>query len=180
MLPKSQAHVEEMMSDEPEEEQLDDDAGDFEGDDLDGDDLDLTDLDDDDDVDFVEDDDDDAPRSSGGSRKDDDELLTKATEEAVVANPKRQAVQKKRARVIEGILDTAELTTEEGRTKAWAALQKQAGDAKPRKYDMKGDYTESDVVNHPKFGEGYVVEILTPTKMSVLFEEGLRRLAQNK
>lgn len=168
------------MSEEPEDESFDEMDDDFEGDvgdDLDGDDLDL-DIDEDDDFD-----DNDSPRSGGGgggSRKDDDDLVSSGYEKAVVANPKRQEIQRKRARMIEGILDTAELSSEEGAAKAWQALQKQAADAKPRKYDITEDYTENDVIVHPSFGEGYVVEILTSTKMSVLFEGGLRRLAQNK
>jgi len=173
------------MSEEPEEESSDEVEEDFDGEvaeEIDEDDIDLGDIDDDHVGDFDEEDE---PRSSsggggGGSRTDDADLLAPNFEQAVKANPKRQSVQRKRARLIEGILDTAELTTSEGAAKAWQALQKQAGDAKPRKYALKDEYTENDVVVHPAFGEGYVVEILTSTKMTVLFEDGIKRLAHNR
>lgn len=172
------------MSEEPEEESFEEVEEDFDGDvaeDLDDEDIDLGDIDEDEVGDFDEEDE---PRSTGGggggSRSDDADLLAPNYEQAVKANPKRQSVQRKRARLIEGILDTAELTTAEGAAKAWQALQKQAGDAQPRKYDIKAEFTENDVVVHPSFGEGYVVEILTSTKMTVLFEDGIKRLAHNR
>lgn len=166
------------MSEEEVEGGFDELDDDFEGEEIEEDGLDI-DLDETDDVEEVEFDDEERPSRRSRSSSDDD-LIDTSYEGAVKANPKRQKVQRKRARVIEGILDTAELSDEDGRAKAWASLQKQAGGAKPRPYAITAEYTENDVLEHPKFGEGYVVEILTATKISVLFEDGLRRLAHNR
>lgn len=175
------------MSEEIEDDSFEEMDDDFEGEvaddldvdvDVDDEEIDIGDLDEDVPGDF----DDDGPRrrgGGGGSSRDAD-LAAVDYEQAIKANPKRQEIQRKRARMIEGVLDTAELTTEEGSAKAWKSLQKQAGDAKPRKFSVKDEYTENDIIEHPKFGEGYVVEILTATKISVLFQEGLKRLAHNR
>lgn len=173
------------MSDETEEESFDEMEDEFGGDvgeDIDDDDIDLGDIDDEEVADFDDGGDDAPPRRSGGGggSKDDDELLTTKYEEAVKANPKRQSKPQKRTRIIEGVLDAATLGTDEGARKAWNALQSQAGDAAKRKYTMADEYTENDVIVHPSFGEGYVVEVLSAGKMSVLFEDGMKRLAHNR
>ena len=179
------------MGEETEEEAFDGLEEDFEGDvgddidvdvdvEVDDDDIDLGDLDEDV-AGFGDSDEQVRPRrSSGGNNKDDDDLLKSNYEQAVKANPKRAQKHQKRARIIEGVLDAAKLETEEGIAKAWVALQKQAEGAKLRKFNMSEAYTENDVISHPKFGEGYVVEILTSTKISVLFEDGIKKLAHNK
>lgn len=175
------------MGEETEEESYDEGMDADVSDDVDVDDDDIE-IDDDDidlgeidgDGDFDDEDEDRPARSSGGSSKDDDDLLKSNYEQAVKANPKRAQKHQKRKREIEGVLDTAELGTEEGAAKAWDALQKGAGTVKPRKFKVSESYTENDVLEHPKFGTGYVVEILTSTKMSVLFEDGVKKLAQNK
>jgi hypothetical protein len=173
------------MGEEPEEESFEEIDDDFEaevGDDIEDDDIDLGDIDEDDVGDFDAEDAEEAPRrrtGGGSSNKDDADLLTSNYELAVKANPKRAQKHQKRARLIEGVLDTAELTTDAGAAKAWNALQNQASDAKKRAYSVKEEFTENDVIEHPKFGEGYVVEILTSTKMAVLFEVGVKKLAHN-
>ena len=159
-------------------EEMDSEFADDVGEDIDDDGLDLDNIDDDDVADFDESEE--GPRRGGGSPTKDDDLLTSNYEQAVKANPKRAAKQVKRRRLIEGVLDTAELDTDEGKLKAWNALQSQAGDAKPRKYKLAEEYTENDVIEHPKFGTGYVVEILSSTKISVLFEDGVKKLAHNR
>lgn len=166
------------MSEETEEsfdEMEEDFDGDVSEDDIDAD-IDLADLDDDE---LPADDDDAAPRPRRTAPAKDDDLF-ESYEKAVVANPKRASKHQKRARLIEGVLDKATLDTEEGAARAWAALQAQAGDATKRKYAMSEQYTENDVIDHPKFGEGYVVEIVTLTKVAVLFEDGIRKLAHNR
>ena len=174
------------LGEETEEETFEEIDDDFEGEvgeDLDDDDIDLGDIDEDDVGDFDAEDADETPRrrtGGGASSKDDADLLTSNYELAVKANPKRATKHQKRARLIEVVLDTAELGTDEGASKAWNALQKQAGDASKRKYAMGDEFTENDVIEHPKFGEGYVVEILSSTKMSVLFEDGVKKLAHNR
>jgi hypothetical protein len=119
-------------------------------------------------------------RKPRGGRKDDGVLVAADPEQMVRANPKRQNRQQKLARTIEGVLDTAQLGTEEGAAKAWATLRSQSNGVKPRKYSLKDEFTVNDVIKHPKFGEGYVVEILTSSKIGVLFEDGVKRLAHNR
>jgi hypothetical protein len=102
-------------------------------------------------------------------------------EEAVRANPKRltAAQRKKATSIIEGIIDDAELTHPEGQERAWQKLNHKIGVDHARKYSLKLEFTENDVIDHPKFGIGFVVELLNPKKIEVLFEDGLRRLACN-
>ena len=168
------------MSEEA-EESFDEIEEDFEaevGEDIEED-IDLGDLDEDEDFSSDDDEGPSSPRRSSSNSKDDAGLL-QSYEQAVKANPKRATKHQKRARIIEGVLDKATLDTEAGIAKAWATLQKQAGDAQKRDYSMKDEYTENDVVVHPKFGQGYVVEILTSTKVAVLFEDGIKKLAHNR
>ena len=102
-------------------------------------------------------------------------------EEAVRANPKRlSAAQRKQASlIIEGIIDAAELTSPDGQERAWQKLNTKIGVDHARPYDMKAPFTENDVIDHKKFGIGFVVELVNPKKIVVLFEDGLRRLACN-
>jgi hypothetical protein len=155
-------------NDELDEEGFDDDLGDddFEDGPLE-DDLEIEDEDDDDDV---------RPpsRSSG-----DDDLQSLDYEQALKVNPKRAKMLRKRARHIEGVLDSAELQTPEGAAKAWAKLSEDTDTDIHRTYSVADEYSENDVLEHPKFGIGFVVEILSDRKISVLFEDGLRRLVCN-
>lgn len=102
-------------------------------------------------------------------------------EEAIKANPKRlNAAQRKKAlALIEGIIDAAELSDSEGQARAWKKLNDKVGVATARPFDIKAEYTENDVIDHAKFGIGYVVELIHTKKISVLFEEGLKKMACN-
>lgn len=113
-------------------------------------------------------------RSSG-----DDDLASLPYEQAVKANPKRAKMLRKRARHIEGVLDSAELKDPKEAKKAWNKLSEETDTEIRRTYNVAEDYTENDVLEHPKFGVGFVVEIMSDKKISVLFEDGLRRLVYN-
>ena len=118
----------------------------------------------------------------GGGGNSGDAVLTESNyEDAVRANPKRlsAAQRKKASSIIEGIIDDAELTDPESQSRAWGKLNDKIGVAHARKYDIKAEFTENDVIDHPKFGIGFVVELLNPKKVEVLFEDGLRKLACN-
>lgn len=134
----------------------------------------------DDDLGFDEDDD---YEEEGGFRnnRNDAGLIESRYEEAVLANPKRLTVaQRKKARsIIEGIIDDAELSEPDGQKKAWDKLNEKIGVAHARAYDIKAEFTENDVIEHPRFGTGFVVELVSPKKIEVLFEDGLRKLACN-
>lgn len=113
------------------------------------------------------------------SRNNSDDLATLDRAQALKANPKRAKMLRKRARQIEGVLDAAELKTPKGAAKAWTKLNGDTNTEIRRAYNVADDYSENDVLEHPKFGVGFVVEIMSDRKISVLFEDGLRRLVYN-
>lgn len=43
-------------------------------------------------------------------------------------------------------------------------------------YSMGSSFSEGDVINHPKFGLGSVLNIVPPNKMEVRFQEGTKLL----
>jgi hypothetical protein len=47
-------------------------------------------------------------------------------------------------------------------------------------YSPKERYTEGQVVEHPRFGVGYVSELLSDTKMEAIFADGRRILVHNR
>jgi hypothetical protein len=59
----------------------------------------------------------------------------------------------------------------------YAALMERQGSRKPVKYSIKKAYTDGDYMSHPSFGAGYVLNVLPPHKMEVLFEESKKLLA---
>lgn len=138
-------------------------------------------FDDDDDFEDLDDDEADVGGGGGGGGAGNLDTSEANKEEALKANPKRltAAQRKKASALIEGIIDTAELTHQEGLERAWAKLNEKIGDEHARKYDIKAEFTENDVIDHPKFGIGYVVELVHPTKIEVLFEDGLKKMVCN-
>jgi hypothetical protein len=50
----------------------------------------------------------------------------------------------------------------------------------PRPYGFRETYSQGDVVNHPKFGLGYVSELLSDDKLEVTFKDGRRILVHNR
>jgi len=52
-------------------------------------------------------------------------------------------------------------------------------DAPVRNYSMQETYKINDVINHPKFGVGFVEKILSDKSMSVLFADSVKLLAMN-
>lgn len=46
-------------------------------------------------------------------------------------------------------------------------------------YDMGANFSEGDIINHPKFGLGAVEALLAPNKIEVRFQEGKKILLQN-
>lgn len=104
----------------------------------------------------------------------------KTYEQALRANPKRLAAVQKRAGVIEQILDRSELESAEGITKAWETLNKEIDTKIAKPYTIDGAYEANQVVSHPLFGIGFVNTLLTPTKVEIVFEGGIKRLVCNK
>ena len=62
----------------------------------------------------------------------------------------------------------------------WSRMMGKADTENVKDYEMDETYKVYDVVNHDKFGEGVVVEIVNPTKIMVTFEDGNRTLVQNR
>lgn len=136
-------------------------------------------------VDDDDDDDEDTPKSkSSGSKKSKDdfaaELTEKTYDQAVRANPKRLAMVQKRAGLIETILDRSDLSTPEGLLKAWETLVEETNTSVHKPYSLNDSFVENEVVGHPLFGTGFVSQILSPTKVEILFESGFKRLACNR
>ena len=50
----------------------------------------------------------------------------------------------------------------------------------PRTYSFRETYSESDVVDHPKFGVGFVSEILSDDKLEITFRDERRILVHNR
>ena len=122
--------------------------------------------------------DDEPLRSSSDS---DVDLTETSCEDAVRANPKRlsAAQREKASAIIEGLIDDAELSEPKGQKRAWGKLNEKFGDHHPRPFDISAALTANDVIDHPKFGIGFIVELINPRKVEVLFEDGLRKLACN-
>ncbi len=101
---------------------------------------------------------------------------------AVRANPKRMKIahRKKATSIIEGIISDAELVSPEGQAKAWKKLNKKSDLTQSKPFDIQAVLTENDVVDHPRFGIGFVIQLLSPTKVEVVFESGVKRLACNQ
>lgn len=67
--------------------------------------------------------------------------------------------------------------TEHERYENWAARTLgQAVDAFTR-YSMDASFGEGQLVFHPKFGEGYVEQVLEGGKISIMFRDGAKTLA---
>lgn len=161
-----------------------DDINDFSNEEFD-DDFDPTidaDIDEDIDLDDIEDDDDDdggSSSSSSSSSRQKDDYDDSSVEGAVKANPKRQQARKRNITLIEGHISRNELEKEEGQRRAWASLHEKTSSTDPKPYTMDASFQEGDYIVHPKFGNGFVIEMATDTKMSALFEDGMRKLVCN-
>ena len=49
-----------------------------------------------------------------------------------------------------------------------------------KRYSMDQTFEVNDLVLHKKFGEGYVLEVLGAAKVSIMFRDGARTLAQGQ
>jgi len=65
--------------------------------------------------------------------------------------------------------------------KAWDELTAHVDKSiEPVPYSIRDNFEKGARVNHPKFGIGHVVEIISPQKIEVLFSDSLRKLVQNR
>ena len=79
-----------------------------------------------------------------------------------------------------GLVDADKLNNARGREKAWQKLAPVIDDANPITYSPRATINIGDVITHPRFGVGVVVNLESPQKAAVLFEDDLRRLVCNK
>ena len=131
------------------------------------------------DLDLEEDNDDFEEEEEERSKGDKDKYSESAVESALIANPKRAQARKKADKAIAGIISDADLSKSEGQEEAWAALQDHLDADHPKAYTIQVSLEETDTVSHPTFGLGLVLEELSATKVSVLFEDGIRKLVCN-
>ena len=96
-----------------------------------------------------------------------------------MANPKRIQARKKADKLIAGIISDADLEKTDGQGEAWTAIQEHMDVEHAKDYTIHISLEESDTVSHPTFGVGIVLEELSATKSSVLFEGGIRKLVCN-
>lgn len=75
---------------------------------------------------------------------------------------------------------TQKAQAEANRVNEWESrIAGQAMDAFTR-YTIDKSYAQDELVIHKKFGEGYVVDVLEDGKVSVMFRDGPRTLAQGQ
>lgn len=130
------------------------------------------------DDDLVDDDEDDVISPSKRKKDDYSEDLV---ETALQANPKRAQARRKAVNLIEGLVNQNELETDDGKLRAWNVLKARAEKSAlpPKSYAIDAYLVDGDFIEHSIFGEGFVIESLSPTKVNVLFEDGLRKLVCN-
>lgn len=61
----------------------------------------------------------------------------------------------------------------------WTELSDKLGAEKPLPYRMTSSYTVNNVIEHPKFGIGYVI-MSVPGKIDVAFQDTNRALVHNR
>lgn len=117
---------------------------------------------------------------SGGddSFMDGDEDDEDASEAAAPPRPLRRPPS--RPGTIGGVA-RSRLDKPEHALKAWEELSAHIDESiEPVPYKIGDSYEKDQRVDHPTFGIGHVVEISGPTKIEVLFQDGLRKLVQNR
>ena len=62
----------------------------------------------------------------------------------------------------------------------WSRLMAKADADQTIEYSMDGSYTELNVIHHKTFGVGVVKEVLDRTKVEVVFQDGTKKLVQNR
>jgi hypothetical protein len=51
------------------------------------------------------------------------------------------------------------------------SILERQGSKSSKPYSIKKDFTDGDYISHSKFGNGYVLTVVPPNKMEVLFED---------
>lgn len=98
-------------------------------------------------------------------------------EEVIPTRPARRRAtpRKKKELRVEGI-PRARLDKPEFANKAWVKLAKKRKDDASVEYSIRVTLAVDDVIEHKKFGRGFVIALPSVQKAEVLFEDGLRKL----
>jgi hypothetical protein len=92
----------------------------------------------------------------------------------------KKPTKTRRAAGSAGVRVTQKAKAEAERVSEWEGrIAGQAHDAFIR-YSMDKSFSLDQLVNHKKFGEGYVVEVLDDGKVSIMFRDGPRTLAHGQ
>ena len=62
----------------------------------------------------------------------------------------------------------------------WSRVMGKVEGTEPQPYSMTEKYEEQNVIDHAKFGLGVVSEVIDPTKISVVFEDGEKVMVHNR
>ena len=62
----------------------------------------------------------------------------------------------------------------------WIAAVRGASIEDATAYSMSGSYERNEVVNHKAFGLGKVTDVIGPSKVRIVFEEGSKVMLQNR
>ena len=62
----------------------------------------------------------------------------------------------------------------------WDRMSERAEGLDVVTYAISGSYQVGQVVDHKKFGRGFVIEVIPPQKVEILFEDGLRKLVYGR
>jgi hypothetical protein len=82
--------------------------------------------------------------------------------------------------LLAGVVDRAGLSTAEELQAAWQKLCDKLDTKNPKPYSPKAALKMEDVIQHPKFGIGFVASMLSAQKAEVIFKEGVVKLVCNK
>jgi Zn ribbon nucleic-acid-binding protein len=62
----------------------------------------------------------------------------------------------------------------------WEEFFAKHGEKHGRPYEFRESYTENIIVTHPKFGRGFVSEVMSDSKVEITFKDGRRVLVHNR
>jgi hypothetical protein len=85
----------------------------------------------------------------------------------------------RQAKVLKKIA-AAQSTGIKGPLEAWQILKENAAEEESLPYDPSLSYLESQAIEHPTFGLGFVFKVLDPTKIEVVFEHQIKILVMNR
>jgi hypothetical protein len=111
---------------------------------------------------------------------DTDDFDDDAEEDAPVRAPPKRRPAPKKVPSIEGIAKSKLAERPDAAEEVWTKLRSRVGDAQPVPYSIREKLTPDLVIEHAKFGIGFVTEIQGPQKAEILFRDGLRKLAHNR